>query len=150
MSWRFLVAVCLALIVPPAPLTAHQAEIGDLTIIHPHATEPVDDRQTEIEVYMTIRSASGVADRLIAVSSPIARSARLQVRSAGPAAAAEAVASLDLPPGSRTPMGPGSVHVLVSGLDHPLTGYAVFPLILTFECAGTVEAEVLLEDENDK
>ena len=138
-------AVAFALLALAEPAAAHEIRIGALLIGHPYTFEPETDAVREVEVYMTIRNAAATPDRLIAVSSSLAGQARLQRREPGGAAAVP-VTTFDVPALQETTLGPRGVHVRLDGLKVPLGGYAYFPMSLTFETAGTVEIEVMVEE----
>ena len=62
--------------------------------------------------------------------------------------AAQPATEVTLPPKQEVTLGPRSIHVGITGLQVPLTGYAYFPLVLDFEKAGRVEIEVMVEERN--
>ena len=146
MSARACVAV-LALTGFATPRAAHQITAGDLVIMHPYTFEPENEKVKDVEVYMTIRNTSARPDRIVAVSSPIATSANLQQRPPGGAVAAP-VAAFVITPMQEVTLGPRGTHVHIGGLKVPLDGYAMFPLLLTFERAGQIEVEVMVEERN--
>jgi len=129
------------------PVPAHEVRAGELVIVHPYTIEPDSETATAADVYMTIRNTSDRADRLLSVSSPMAAVALSQLpgRAAQPASAG-GHSNLEIAPKSDTRLGPQGAHVALSGLKAPLYGYAGFALLLTFEKAGTVELDVLVEE----
>ncbi|MFO1059329.1 MAG: copper chaperone PCu(A)C [Dongiaceae bacterium] len=93
--------------------------------------------------YATIVNDSGTADRLVAVTSPVAARAQLHVSVVeGGLATMRPVTVVDLAPGARLELKPGGLHVMLTGLRQPLRQGERFPLVFTFEKAGPVEAAV--------
>ena len=97
----------------------------------PHATTGV--------LYFTL--ASPVADRLVAVSTPAARTAELhQTEAAGDVMTMRPVDDgLALPAGKAVTLRPGGTHVMLMGLTAPLTAGARVPVHLTFQSAPAVD-----------
>jgi len=92
--------------------------------------------------YFTIRN-SGRSDRLLRVSSPVARSAELHVSAVKDGVMRmQGLATVDV--GSDAPVAfePSGRHVMLMGLKHPLKEGDVFPLTLTFANAGQVHTSV--------
>jgi len=96
-------------------------------------------------VYLTVRN-HGAADRLIAVSSTVARQASLHVsRMENNVMVMDPVASLAVAPGRALRLAPGGYHIMLEGLAHPLVAGGQFPLTLTFAKAGSVTVTVTVE-----
>jgi copper(I)-binding protein len=55
------------------------------------------------------------------------------------------VQSIDVPAGGSTELRPGGLHVMLIGLAQPLVQGTKIPLTLSFERAGTVTVEVMVE-----
>ena len=55
------------------------------------------------------------------------------------------VQSIDVPAGGTAELKPGGLHVMLIGLSQPLTLGTKIPLTLTFERAGPVTVEVMVE-----
>src|SRR5882672_8443489 len=93
-------------------------------------------------VYFTVRNA-GKSDRLLRVSSPVAKRAELHesamkngVMSMG------GLSSVDIGSAAPTSFEPSGKHVMLLGLKRSLKEGDVFPLVLTFANAGKVETKV--------
>ena len=94
--------------------------------------------------YLTIRSPN--ADRLVSVSSPVAKKAELHTMSmAGMVMKMRPLDSLDIPAGQPVTLKPGGEHIMLLGLEHPLREGQSFPLTLSFEKAGTRTVNVAVE-----
>jgi len=97
-------------------------------------------------VYMTLDNKGADADRLVAVSTPVAGMADvhstttengvMRMRPAGP---------LEIKPGAAVEMKPGGYHVMLMQLKGPLVAGQSFPVNLTFEKAGTVQVTATVE-----
>jgi copper(I)-binding protein len=94
--------------------------------------------------YLTIQSPT--ADRLLSLSSPVATKAGLHTMSMeGMVMKMRPLAGLDIPAGQPVTLKPGGEHIMLEGLDAPLREGQSFPLILTFEKAGTRTVTVAIE-----
>ncbi len=150
-----LIAVIAALATPVAAL-AHSKKHNLLDIQHPWTRESAD--RTAV-VKMSIRNSGQTGDRLIAVVCKDAGSAGIhpladpQTAGAGKvdggADIKTAAAGIELPAHSVTKFEAVGPFIELTGLKRPLTAYDRIPLTLTFETAGSVEIEVMVEpDEN--
>ena len=94
--------------------------------------------------YLTIRSPT--ADRLLSVSSPVAKKAELNsMEMSGMVMKMRPLAALDIPAGQPVTLKPGGDHIMLMGLNGPLREGQSFPLTLTFENAGAREVTVAVE-----
>ena len=94
--------------------------------------------------YLTIQSPT--ADRLLSVSSPVAKKAELHTMSMeGMVMKMRPLAGPDIPAGQPVTLKPGGEHIMLEHLDAPLREGQSFPLTLTFEKAGTRTVTVAIE-----
>jgi periplasmic copper chaperone A len=94
--------------------------------------------------YLTIQSPT--PDRLLSVSSPVAKKAELHTMSMeGMVMKMRPLAGLDIPAGKPVTLKPGGEHIMLEGLNAPLREGQSFPLSLTFEKAGTRTVTVAIE-----
>jgi hypothetical protein len=93
--------------------------------------------------YMTL-GTTGAPDRLIAVSSPVAKSAGLhtQIMDRNNVMRMRPVDGIPVAPGETTLLKPGGLHVMLMGLTGPLKDGETIPLTLTFEKAGKVTFDI--------
>jgi len=97
-------------------------------------------------VYFTIINDGAADDRLLSASSAIAKKAELHVTiNDNGVMKMRPVPSVEVKARGRTSLAPGGTHVMLIGLTQALKAGATFPLSLTFEKAGTVEATVAVE-----
>jgi periplasmic copper chaperone A len=92
--------------------------------------------------YFTIRNA-GKSDRLLRVSSSVAKRAELHVSTLrNGVMRMEGLDSVEVSSGTPTSFEPSGRHVMLVGLKRPLREGDVFPLVLTFANAGAVRVRV--------
>jgi len=139
MVGRKLLAVAASLVFAGAV----QAQTGQLEVASAWARATPAKAETGI-AYVTIRSPT--ADRLISVSSPVAKKAELNsMEMSGMVMKMRPLASLDIPAGQPVTLKPGGDHIMLMGLNGPLREGQSFPLTLTFEKAGAREVTVTVE-----
>jgi periplasmic copper chaperone A len=94
--------------------------------------------------YVTI--ASPTADRLVSVSTPLAKQAELHtMEMKGMVMQMRPVAGIDISAGQPVSLKPGGEHIMLLGLTQPLREGQTFPLTLTFEKAGSQAVTVTVE-----
>jgi hypothetical protein len=94
--------------------------------------------------YLTILSPT--TDRLVSVSSPVAKKAELHTMSmAGMVMQMRPLAGLDIPAGRPVTLKPGGEHIMLLGLDRPLQEGESFPLTLNFERAGPLSVTAVVQ-----
>jgi copper(I)-binding protein len=142
---RFLAAAWLVLPGLPVPAFATDYPLHDLRIEHPYARPTPPGARTG-GAYFTIRNDGRNDERLVRVSSPAAKSAEVhQTTMDGNVMRMRAVASLDIPAGGSVTLEPGSYHVMLVDLAHPLSVGDKVPLTLTFQNAGTIDVVAVVE-----
>ncbi|MHA1571082.1 MAG: copper chaperone PCu(A)C [Alphaproteobacteria bacterium] len=107
------------------------------------ATAP---RQPTSGAFLTIYNHGDTADRLIDVSSPGAQTVDLHrtakengVMKMRPAGA------IDIPAQGMVSLAPGGLHIMLIGLTQPLKKGATLPITLTFEHAGEITIEAVIQ-----
>jgi copper(I)-binding protein len=94
--------------------------------------------------YLTILSPT--TDRLVSVSSPVAKKAELHTMSmAGMVMQMRPLAGLDIPAGRPVTLKPGGEHIMLLGLNRPLQEGESFPLTLNFERAGPLSVTATVQ-----
>jgi copper(I)-binding protein len=140
-----LTGALLALLSLAAPLVARAENVKDgIMVMEPWAPPSLAGAHNGAAYFMVMNHGDA-ADRLIALSTPVAAKAELhredvtngvmRMRPTGP---------LTLEPGEMLELKPGTLHVMLLDLKQPLKPGEHFPLTLTFEKAGamTLEATV--------
>ena len=94
--------------------------------------------------YLAITSPD--ADQLVGLASPAARQVELhESMDDHGVMKMRAVPMLPLPPGAEVRLAPGGYHAMLMGLTRPLHVGDHFPLTLTFQHAGAVTTDVVVE-----
>ena len=123
--------------------TAALAQTGQLEISNAWARATPAKAENGV-AYLTIRSPT--PDRLVSVSSPVAKKAELHTMSMeGMVMKMRPLAGLDIAAGQPVTLKPGGEHIMLLGLNGPLREGQSFPLTLTFEKAGAREVTVAVE-----
>jgi copper(I)-binding protein len=131
------VAACLAV------TSAALAQTGQLEVSNAWARATPAKAENGI-AYLTIRSPT--PDRLLSVSSPVAKKAELNtMEMSDMVMKMRPLASLDIPAGQPVTLKPSGEHIMLMGLNGPLREGQSFPLTLTFEKAGAREVTVAVE-----
>ena len=141
---RFGAFALAALLVPQAAL-AHDYTHGSLKIGHPWARETASMARAG-GAFMNIENTGDTADKLLGVASPMA--ARVEVHTVireGDVMRMREMPALELAPRSRTELRPGGYHIMLMELKAPLKVGDRFPLTLTFEKAGPITIDIVVE-----
>ena len=94
--------------------------------------------------YVAIQSPT--ADRLLSLSTPVAKKAELHTMSMqGMVMKMRPLSGLDIPAGQPVTLKPGGDHIMLMGLNQPLRAGQTFPLTLDFEKAGSRTVTVTVE-----
>jgi copper(I)-binding protein len=97
--------------------------------------------------FLEIKAAPGVADRLVAVKSPVAGAAELHNHiMEGGVAKMRRVDDIKVPAGGSVSLKPGGYHVMLIDLKQPLKEGDSVPLTLVFDKAGKLDVDVMVEE----
>lgn len=146
---RHLFALGLAFALSLTSLTgmalADDTKLGDLIIHQPWSRAASLGVGTGV-VYLEIDNTGQSADRLTAVSTPIAAMGHLHTTEMqGDMASMKAIDGLEIPAGGKVLLKPQANHIMLMGLTQALTKGGSFPLVLQFEKAGQVQINVPVE-----
>lgn len=127
---------------------AHDYTAGALHIAHPHARPTILNQPTGA-AYLTIENNGKTTDKLVAASSPVAKTVEIHTMAMeGDVMKMREAGSIELKPAETVSMEPGAgYHLMLMGLRQPLKPGDKFPLTLTFEKAGKTEVSVLVENK---
>lgn len=94
-------------------------------------------------VYLMVRNQGTASDRLVGVSTPAAARAEVHedVTENG-VMSMQPVPALPLPAGASTAIEPGRYHIMLIGVNRPLSAGDSFPITLTFASAPPLEVRV--------
>lgn len=142
---RILAVAAVAAIVAAGVASAHDYRLQTLHIDHPFARATPPGARFG-GVFLSVENKGDQIDRLLRVSTPVARAAELHqmVLDAG-VMRMRPIAGVDVKPAARVVLQPGGYHVMLVDLKHPLQAGEHFPLTLEFEKAGSIEVDVEVE-----
>jgi len=139
-------ALAAAVVLSASVAQAHSHKLKALEIVHPWCIE-TEDTTKPVVVSMTIKNAGSKPDKLLRAS--VSSAAKTELR-AGVSPDAEGGVIASVPVGGRGEVNlkRGGPHILLSGVKKPLGAYDSFLMTLTFERAGKVEVEVMVEEKS--
>lgn len=144
---KYIVSLAL-LIAVPVVATAHEYAAASIKIDHPWARPTVTTRQPAA-VFFHLDNRGQADDRLLAAKVPaeVAGSAEIHttLNDEGVMRMRPLADGITVPAGEEVPVAPGGHHVMLFDLAEPLSEGMRFPVVLTFEQAGDVEVEVIVE-----
>lgn len=125
---------------------AHDYKVGSIEIVHPWARASAGAAKSGV-AFMMIRNAGATPDRLISISSPIAKKVHLHTTvMENDIMKMRSVDAVDIPAGGMAELKPGGLHVMFMGLNAPFVEGEMFPLTLMFEAAGALEIMVYVTE----
>ena len=124
---------------------AHSYQAGDITIGHPHARATAPGQPTG-GAYLRVENRGTQADRLMSASAGVSKSVELhQMQMQGDVMRMRQVDAIEIPANKSVALEPGGLHIMLVGLKAPLKEGDRFPMTLTFEKAGEVKVDVVVE-----
>lgn len=141
---RFAAALLLTVIATSA--SAHEYKVGALEIKHPW-TRATPKNAPVAGGYLKIVNTGTTADRLTGGSAEVAQKFEVHEMSmdGGVMKMRELKDGLEIPPGATVELKPGSYHIMMMNLSHPLAKGDRVKGSLTFEKAGKVDVEFAVE-----
>jgi copper(I)-binding protein len=119
---------------------------GELTFSQVMIPEPIITRNSpdsaSMAAYLTIANEGDLADTVVSVESPLARTGTLH--GAMEHGGMMAMTALVLPPHSVTRMAPGGNHFMFEGLSRAFVAGDQVPLVLKLARAGAVSVNALV------
>ncbi len=93
--------------------------------------------------YLIIHNKTSSSDRLIGVTSPLAREINIHISSeTNGVMRMRSVPQLEIAAGQVVTMQPGGMHLMLTGLRQPLRQGEQLPIVLEFETAGQLHVNV--------
>ena len=124
-----------------AAAAAHSADTG-LILGHVWA-RPSPPGISVASVYLDISNQGSEQDRLLRLSSPVAKTVQLhETHDNHGMMSMRQLAFVDVPPGGTVKASPGALHIMLLGLKKPLLNGDTFPLTLVFATAGELTVQV--------
>lgn len=129
-----------------APVFAHDFKVGPLKIGHPwsRATPPGAKVGGG---YISVENTGSAPDRLVAVSVPFAERGEIHEMSVkdGIMTMRPLDNGVEIPAGAKVELKPGGLHLMFMGLKEPLKQGEKVKGTLTFEKAGKVDVEFVVD-----
>lgn len=125
---------------------AHEVTHGALEVIHPNIPQPPKLAKAAAG-YMALSNNGDTDERLLAIETKAAKSAQIHTVESGDDGVARMVhvPVLELPAGETILFEQGALHVMLMGLEQPLTEGDMVPVTLVFEQAGPVEVQFMVD-----
>ncbi len=130
---------------------ATAAAAGDLTATDAYARVSGATAKSGA-VFLVLTNAGDTDDTLVAAAAPVAERTELHTHlqdAEGVMRMVEVEDGFPVPAGGSHPLARGGDHVMLLGLTGPLKDGDSFPLTLTFEKAGDVTIEVVVDSARD-
>lgn len=123
--------------------------LGEISIGDPWA-RPLPAVSKNGAVYMTLRNGGGGTDRLVSAWTPVAERVEIHthVHQDGMMMMRQ-VRMIELPGGGGATLEPGGLHLMLFGINSPMTEGNEFPMTLRFDRAGEVEVTVKVGNPAD-
>lgn len=135
------------LLVASSIAIADDYQLGDLSIMHPHARATIEGAPVS-GGYMTIINKGTEDDRLVSAAVDFAGKTEIHEMTVidDVMKMRELGEGLVIPAGKSVTLKPGGYHVMFMGLKEPLNADETRKAVLTFETAGSIEIEFTVED----
>ncbi|MXO66725.1 copper chaperone PCu(A)C [Altericroceibacterium endophyticum] len=126
--------------------TASESATSEIAITASWSRETAEGQDAG-GAFMTIANTGPGSDRLIGGSTPVAGDVQVHTvdMTGGVMRMRQLQDGLEIPAGGTVTLRPGSFHIMLMGLKHPLEQGETVPLTLTFAKAGPVEVELAVE-----
>ncbi len=119
------------------------AQTGTIEIDHPWARASAGKTGA---AYLVIVNKGAADDRLVSATTPVAQKAEPHMTTDDNGVMKmRPVDGIDIKAGATAELKPGGLHLMLMGLKAPLKAGQSFPLTLTFEKAGAIDATVVVE-----
>ena len=143
-SW----GVALLLVLGQAGVAgAHSHEKGDIQVRHPWSRATAPGAKVAVG-YMEIRNTGAQPDRLIAASTPVAKSVEMHVtQREGEVMKMRQVKDFEIPARERITLRPGGSHLMLVDVVRSLKKGERFIMRLRFERAGEMEVELEVQEQ---
>jgi periplasmic copper chaperone A len=138
--------LALALLFGAPSVFAHEFKVGDLEIGHPWSRATPAGAKVA-GGYFTITNNGSAPDRLVSISSDVSEKAELHEMGVkdGVMTMRPVAGGLEIPAGGKVALAPGGYHLMFIGLKRQPKQGEKFSATLTFEKAGTVSVDFVVE-----
>lgn len=132
---------CLAVL--PALAQAHEYKLGNLVIEHPWTRATTGQNGI---AYLVVDNTGTQDDKLVAAATSAADMPMLHTNYMdGDVMKMRMVEAIPVPAGGKAELKPGGYHIMLMGLKAPLKQGEMVPLTLTFEKAGKIDVQLMVE-----
>ena len=140
-----LLALSIVILAAPGAF-AHEFKLGDLEIIHPWSRATPGGAKVATG-YVVIKNAGATPDRLISATAEVAGSVGIHETAAsnGVMTMRPVAGGLVIPAHGEVALKPGSYHLMLEDLKHPLKEGDSFKGTFTFEKAGAADVLFYVE-----
>lgn len=142
---RYRIMIAAAALVLATPLQAHEFQVGSIFVDHPWS-RPTPPNAAVASGYIKLKNNGAEVDRLVNITSPIASSVEVH-RSIveDDVAKMRPVEDLTIEPGKEIDFGAERLHLMFNDPNRQLKDKDKFPATLTFETAGKVDVEFVVQ-----
>jgi periplasmic copper chaperone A len=129
---------------------SHVHEKGDIQVRHPWSRATPPGAKVAVG-YMEIRNRGSQPDRLLSVSSAVAKRVEMHLtQREGEVMKMRQVESFEIPARERFALRPGGAHLMLVDIAQPLEKGARFTMSLRFERAGELEIELEVQERGSR
>jgi len=130
----------------PCPSRAQDKSTSNIAITNPRSRETPPSARVGVG-YLVIVNKGTVPDRLVALSSPAAERTELHRTTVEGTVTRmlPVTLPLEIAPGQAITLEPGTLHLMLVDIKAPLRPGATIPVQLSFESAGQLMAELVVE-----
>jgi hypothetical protein len=129
------------------PAMAHDYKVGSLIIQHPWSRATPAGAKIAVG-YVVIHNTGSSPERLVSVASGISQRGEIHemaVDDKGVMTMRPRAEGLEIPAGGQIVLKPGSLHIMFVELKQPAVKGERFPATLTFENAGPIDIEFIVQ-----
>jgi copper(I)-binding protein len=144
--------VALPLLVGSNDAATHGYKRKTLEVIHPYTFEKPEPGGRDAIVGMTLRNKGRQTERLIGATSVIAERVEIVVPNAEGTRVdpGSTKTRIEIRAGAEVELRASAAHVRLVGLKKELAAYDTLPMTLSFERAGRLEIDVMVEEVIEK
>ncbi len=127
---------------------AHGVKTKTIEIVHPWTYETAGDPEPSAPVFLKIKNRGRQSDRLLGAVTTRATAVELRGAPQPGSGATKRVAAIEIKAGEAVELSPSGYALQLSGVTKPFPPYDSFTMTLTFERAGKIDVEVLVEERS--
>lgn len=139
--------LALTMLLASVNVLGHDYQVGELHIAHPSSMATPPGAPNGV-AYLSVHHRGDQTDRLLSASTP--RASRVQLHQSVEKDGMSTMRQIPLPlaiePGGELKLEQGGYHFMLMDLTEPLKAGERIPLTLSFEDAGPVEVELMVDE----